>query len=376
MKSLQSFVSSRAGNNLNAIRLFLALLVVFDHSFPLATAQNDPLLVVSRQLSFGELAVHLFFFISGFLITASWFNSRSMNDYLRRRVLRIFPGYTVALFFSFLVAVAFAVPPFDNFAARLKNLTDIFYLGFSSCTGEWVFPNNPYPHTANGSLWTIHFEFTCYLVIAAIGLFGFLRKRVAILILFLALFGYCAHTLLSRGSDLMHVNRAFTDMSFLMIFLAGACAWLWRDRIFLHSTLALLAVFLLIGLIQFPPWFTLLVPVAAGYVILWIGYVRPLKRLAWCNKTDLSYGTYLYAFPIQQMLALAGLRNPWLLFAIATPLTLAIALGSWTFVEKPCLRMKSKNFSDYDPGAAAFPAPAPLPAAGVPVAQGGKTGNP
>ena len=93
LKNLQSYILSPSGNNFNAIRLFLALLVIFDHSFALAEAKDDPLEVVSHlQLSFGEMAVCLFFFISGFLITASWFNSKSMSDYLRRRVLRIFPA--------------------------------------------------------------------------------------------------------------------------------------------------------------------------------------------------------------------------------------------------------------------------------------------
>ena len=351
LKNLQSYISSPSGNNFNAIRLFLALLVIFDHSFPLAEGKDDPLLVVSHlQLSFGEMAVCLFFFISGLLITASWFNSKSMSDYLRRRVLRIFPGYTVAMIITILIALLFATRPFDGLPLGLGNLVDFFYLGFSSCTGNWVFPNNPFPHTANGSLWTINFEFTCYLVVAAIGMFGFFKKRFLILVLFLGQFGYCAQVLLFKGVELVHTNRSFAYAIFLTAFLAGSCAWLWRDKIPVRSPIALLALCFLIGSIQFPPWFTLLVPLAAAYFILWIAYGFPVKSLAWCNKTDLSYGTYLYAFPIQQILAFAGVRNPWLLFAVATPVTLAVAFASWTFIEKPFLRMRSKDFSDYDPG--------------------------
>ena len=358
MKSLQSLSSSRAGNNLNAVRLFLALLVIFDHSFPLAEGRDDPLMAVSHnQLSFGEVAVHLFFFISGFLITASWLNSRSMNDYLRRRVLRIYPGYTVALALSFLVALAFAARPFDDLSARLQNfLTDIFTLGFSSCTGTWVFPQNPFPTTANGSLWTISFEFICYLIVAAIGLFGFFKKRFWILIFFVGMFAWCARTVLLKGPGPVHSDLGFAHARFLMTFLAGASAWLWRDKIPIHSILALLSLLLLIATIWFSPWFSILVPVAAAYFILWFGFSLPLKSLAWCNQTDLSYGAYLFAFPIQQMLAFAGLRNPWLLFAVATPATLAVAFMSWTFVEKPFLLMKSRDFSDYDPGAPSKPA--------------------
>jgi peptidoglycan/LPS O-acetylase OafA/YrhL len=59
------------------------------------------------------------------------------------------------------------------------------------------------------------------------------------------------------------------------------------------------------------------------------------------DKTDLSYGIYLYAFPIQQVIVALYLRGqngapptPARLFAIALPLSIAAAWLSWTFVEK------------------------------------------
>lgn len=102
--TLASRVDNR--NNLNAVRLFLSLLVVFAHSFPVS-------LGVERtgrfNIACGEMAVNLFFFISGLLITQSWLRSKTMNEYLRRRILRIYPGFIAALMFS-LVAAAAANP--------------------------------------------------------------------------------------------------------------------------------------------------------------------------------------------------------------------------------------------------------------------------
>ena len=40
----------------------------------------------------GDLAVHGFFAISGYLITISWEKSAGALDYLRKRTLRILPG--------------------------------------------------------------------------------------------------------------------------------------------------------------------------------------------------------------------------------------------------------------------------------------------
>jgi peptidoglycan/LPS O-acetylase OafA/YrhL len=351
IQNLQTLVGSRQNNNLNAIRLLLAILVILDHSFPLTRGKDgDPLFILSHeQTTCGILAVYLFFFISGFLITASWLNSKSMNDYLRRRILRIFPGYIVALIFSFLIASAFAVHPFADLPSRLGKFNDVFYLGKQSCAGDWVFPKNPYPSTANGSLWTIHTEFMCYLLVAAIGLFGFFKHRSLIFTIFLMMFGYCGLTLLLKGEASIQFDLGFFAFLFYAIFLSGACAWLWRDKIPIHSALAIPTLIITLITTQFSPLFMMLAPFTASYLVLWIGFAFRIKILAWCDKTDLSYGVYLFAFPIQQTLVVAGLTNPWMLFIIATPISLAVAFLSWTFVEKPFLRMKSRDFSDHDP---------------------------
>ncbi len=340
-------MQNRQSNNLNAIRLLLAIMVILAHSFPLTYGgerNGDPLFLLSHeQTNVGWVAVDLFFFISGLLITASWLNCRSMNDYMRRRVLRIFPGYVVALIFSFVIALIFSAQPFSHCASRFGAvIKDIFSLGFDSCNGDWIFANNPHPNISNGSLWTISREFTCYLLVAGIGLFGFFKHRFLILVLFLAMFGYYALMLL-KGQPSMLVDRRFFSL-----FLAGTAAWLWRDKIPLHFAFAVIALIIALVATQFSPWFIILTPIALAYLVLWFGYARPLKMFAWCNQTDLSYGVYLYAFPIQQMLVTLGIKNPWLLFAAATALSFVAAFASWHWVEKVFLAMKSKDFSDCD----------------------------
>lgn len=341
-------MQGRQHNNLNAVRLVLAVLVILDHCFPLTLGkEGDPLFVLSRhQTSFGGLAVDLFFFISGFLITASWLNCKSMNDYLRRRVLRIVPGYVVALIFSFLVAAAFALHPLADLPARLGKFRDIFALGYESTTGNWIFPGNPLPFEANGSLWTISREFFCYLLIAAIGLFGFFKHRIFILGAFALFFAYYGLSLL-KGVDII-----YSDRRFFTFFLAGAVVWLWREKIPVSHTLAVLALGIALISTRFPPLFIMLTPLTACYLVLWVGFAFRIKSMAWCDQTDLSYGVYLFAFPVQQMLAALGMKNPWLMFAVATPVIMGVAFCSWNLVEKPCLKLKAKDFSDHDPSPA------------------------
>jgi peptidoglycan/LPS O-acetylase OafA/YrhL len=77
-----------------------------------------------------------------------------------------------------------------------------------------------------------------------------------------------------------------------------------------------------------------------GYLIFWFAFrcpVLPISRFA--NQTDLSYGVYLYAWPIQSTIAFLTARsiNPWTLSAISLALAGSVAWVSWTFVEKPAL---------------------------------------
>jgi peptidoglycan/LPS O-acetylase OafA/YrhL len=72
----------------------------------------------------------------------------------------------------------------------------------------------------------------------------------------------------------------------------------------------------------------------------------------WTEKTDLSQGIYLYAFPVQQAIAsFPPLRFPALNFLVALPVAAALAWLSWHFVEQPFLRMKNLKMTDGDPGA-------------------------
>jgi len=168
-------------NNLNAIRLVLAALVMYSHSFALSygSEDSDPLKRLTKgQETFGTISVNLFFLISGILITASWFRSKSMNDFLFRRVLRIYPGFVMALSFSALltwIMCPASLQHFRNFPGWARDfLSDAALLQMRSLAWPGTFAQNPWSGTANASLWTISHEFECYLLVAAIGLSAFL----------------------------------------------------------------------------------------------------------------------------------------------------------------------------------------------------------
>lgn len=343
MTSLESQITSRKCNNFNIIRLLLALMVIFSHSFPVALGfggdtRYEPLNIwTHHQASSGAVAVNSFFFISGFLITASWLRSRSVLDYLSKRVLRIYPGFIVAMLFSaaliwvccpeFRAAVAH---PMDWLRLLLQNM---LWLSTSSIFWPGIFAGNPFPMAANASLWTIPVEFRCYLAVLIAGWAGIFKRRL--LVLGAALLGYEAYVLCA-----WHTNTEFDQC--LMCFVTGTAAWLWQDKIPFSKVLAGGCLVALLVASQFPPFFVCLFPILGGYCLLWLTYGPRLPLANWADKTDLSYGTYLYAFPIQQMMATCVvLRHPWMIFSLAAPTTLLFAWLSWHLVEKRCLAMKN-----------------------------------
>jgi peptidoglycan/LPS O-acetylase OafA/YrhL len=73
-----------------------------------------------------------------------------------------------------------------------------------------------------------------------------------------------------------------------------------------------------------------------------LSHVR-LPRVALPRLPDISYGTYLYAWPIQCMLAAGGVRDPWVLFAIGVPLALVAGALSWVVVERPAMSLRPRR---------------------------------
>ncbi len=81
------------------------------------------------------------------------------------------------------------------------------------------------------------------------------------------------------------------------------------------------------------------------YVIIQFAYMElPVKGLF--EKNDVSYGLYLYAFPVQQTAIhffsdrLAG----YILFPAAFCVILICSYLSWRFIESPYLRLKDEHF--------------------------------
>jgi peptidoglycan/LPS O-acetylase OafA/YrhL len=344
-------------NNLNAVRLFLALAVILSHASILSYGKEGEfrgeLLATfnSGQMTIGQAAVNLFFFLSGILITASFLKNKNLQHFLLNRFLRIYPAYIAAMIFSAAVIWIFC-PDFRanvgrGFSWFFVFLSDCLFLDGRSISWKGVFQDNPFPQFANGSLWTIPWEFKCYLMVAFIGLFGLFKNRVWILMA--TIFALSVYTA-SHFTGWVVVGSK-TEWRFLAYYLSGMSAWLWRDKLPYSPFAATTCLFALLISGYFAPWFEVVFPICGSYLALWIGYSKPRKIFEWTDRADLSYGVYVFAFPIQQILAMHEVfRVPLLQFFVATPLSLVCAWMSWTFIEKRFLQMKGWQPNDFDPG--------------------------
>ena len=335
-------------NNFNALRFLLAVCVVFTHSYILIPRSVEIVTRLTRQQeNAGGIAVDAFFIISGYLIAQSWLNSKSSGDYFRKRILRIYPGYIVcALLCLFLIgplAVGSGIRYFHT-ALWQKSL---FSLPFLSPLDVHPFALAPVP-SVNSSLWTIAIEFACYILIALMGWIGAYRDRRSVLGVFVAVFTFATlqrllhwHTTFALplliGSDFDAWPRLFT------FFLAGMTFYFYRDCI-RYTTLGAVVSALVLVVSCFVRVLPQTLPVFGTYLLFYIALHPGIRLQNFGKKTDLSYGIYLYGWPVQQLLLkyLPGVFRPLTLFAAALPLACACAYLSWNLVEKPFLKRKPR----------------------------------
>jgi len=296
-------------NGITALRLGLALWVLIMHAWPVGRFGPDPLMSITggRVEGGGVVAVWAFFGISGFLLAASR-GRLPVHSFAWRRALRILPGYWIC------IALTSAVVGWWYLAAAISPLN---WIGGLTWEGFAANPTN----LVNASLWTLPVEIACYIALALMpGRAVRVAAPVVVVLLIVAAAGGWSFGIWQPP---------------IFAFMVGLLLATWRVPLRGPAAAACAALaFAIVG----SPLGTLVAVAGLVYAALWFGMWLPLR---W--TTDLSYGTYIYAFPVTQLLVLAGAASfgPIGLALSTGVATMIIAAASWLFVERPAIGLKS-----------------------------------
>jgi peptidoglycan/LPS O-acetylase OafA/YrhL len=266
-------------NGLDALRLLAALMVMWGHAFAL---RGDG---VGYGFHAERVGVGIFFLISGCLVTESWMRDPHVLRFAARRALRIMPALAVVVTLTvFVLGPLVTSLPTGDF---LRDPRTWAYLRWAvlipgSFQLPGIFPHNPGEGVANGSLWTLPLEALCYALVVAAGLLRGRAPLGMLGVLMLASWG-CY-----EGGGMI--------MAMIAVFAGGAL-------------------------------------LAAFGIRLWVPLPAP--------PVDISYGVYLYAYPVQQIVIMA--QPGWSAVAclgVALPIVVSLAFLSCRLVEGPALRLK------------------------------------
>jgi peptidoglycan/LPS O-acetylase OafA/YrhL len=343
----------RPANGIGALRLLFASLVIVSHSPEMldGNLEREPLHMLFHTLSSGRLAVDAFFLISGYLIAASFAASAGVGSYFMKRILRIYPAFVVC----FLLCV-FLVAPLAGASLRSLGAADWGRLGYrlvllKSPAVDQAFATLPYP-ALNGSAWTISYEFRCYILAALLGMVGLYGRRG----LYLALTAVVVTTSLvlswpgladfrSPPWLVASLGEPHQQFKLLAAFMVGTCFWLYSKDIVLRGRYAAVAAVPLLGLMFMPQVAETALILLGGYILFWVAFKVSWKPLLTINaKDDISYGVYLYAWPIGALLIWYWRDIPVGVLAGLTFLG-AVACGhvSWLLIEKPAMSWKWRS---------------------------------
>ena len=361
MKTIGSVLDNYRGigPGFDFLRVALALAIVFDHSFLIVEGNYDTVKTYHLGAIF-DAFVPMFFALSGFLICGSA-QRLKLKDFLINRALRIVPALLVDIVIAALVigTCVTVLPLSDYFSDKKFAHYFLNIIGFIHYELPGVFTSNPFSGQINGSLWTVPFEIGCYAIMSILIITGAMKSKIRMLsaALIFILVHYGLHFYLSAHAELFASENALNNYfnnfvsdrgNFLYFdFIAGTLIYMFRYQLPYSGKLALVAMALVLfsglKILALGMAKPLVLAFPIGYLIAYIG-LQPIPKLPLYSRGDYSYGIYLYAYPLQQLLMwlFPGRFSILPYFICSILLVTGVVMLSWHGVEKPILSIRKK----------------------------------
>jgi len=324
-------------NNFDIVRLSLAFIVMLVHSAEVT--RNADIRFLAHLLN-SDFAVKGFFAISGFLIAKSYLRSKSLTSYFIKRAQRILPAYIFTIIMCFVIGMCLTTLPLMDFLKNKETLkylvANFSFLNFIQPSLPGVFTNNP-NQPLDGSLWTIKAELTLYVLLPFI--VPLLKRsplKVWSVIFIISCAWYFYFTALYSGPKADTLAKQFIALSSYFFF--GSLLAVHQptfDRL-KEITIVSLVVFLLFKSTDYA---FIVEPVAFSAVVI-LFCTSLCKEIKISQYGDLSYGMYLYHWPIIQVLQHFGVfdANAFAGLGLTIVMTLALAYTSWNLLESRFLK--------------------------------------
>lgn len=331
-------------NSFNLVRLAAAVAVLISHVYVLRAGPGSPEpLSTITPFTLGQHAVNAFFFISGLTLSFSLARNPSLLHFAWARVLRVMPGlFVFGVVFAFVAGPALTSWKLVDYFADARTWLypfSVIVQFAQAAPPHGIFSTAPFFEVSNDPLWTIKYELAAYAGLALLQLMGLLRTAAvltAVILTATAVFILTAPlaTGISGSFWLYHLSR------YGFCFLIGALAFNLRNYVPLSPWLLLVTSAIAVAAAN-----TKLSPVACIMlvahlvVVVGAGNFGPLTR--WTRTTDISYGTYIYGWPVQQfVVVLFPAMGAGAMLLCALVAIFPLAFLSWTLVEKPALELK------------------------------------
>lgn len=335
-------------NNFDLLRLTFAAMVVVFH---VGALSETPWVWRLASRMPAHFAVKCFFFVSGFLVTMSFERSSSLRDYWAKRLRRIAPAYAFVVVSAAVGMAAFSrLPAGDYFLSRewwRYLASNLVFLNFLQPALPGVFVDHAIQEI-NGSLWTIKIEVAFYAGVPVLMWLARSMGRASIFQLTLALslawrIGLLAWS--QRTGNPLFAKLAIQLPGQLCFFATGAIAY---DRTRQ-------------GLSAPPLWAAIagvggyalgdgvlheaLSPVCVALFCYWAAIGAPKIALNVNRHGDISYGLYIYHWPLAQIVMAVGLfhRSPMLGLLMAFGGTVTLSYLSWHWIERPFLKSRFRS---------------------------------
>ena len=313
----------REANFFDLLRVVAAAAVVVGHTWPLLGTGGVP---TYAGISIHHLGVYVFFTISGYLLARSWSRAPQPLPFLTRRVFRIFPALVVTVVLTTFVigpvVTALSAKDYWGNPQAWGYLQGVILMPTYELPG--VFHSNP-SSAVNGSLWSLGPEFCCYLALVALGLLTHRVSAVmrvatavglAVAIFAVPITGTLRTTLIAVvffaiGSLMAELPAKFRIPAWMIPILVVV-------PLFFESAIGVIATWLLL-------------PIA----IVTLGGKRS-RFATWFHRGgDPSYGMYLWAFLVQQIITgQFGVLPLWSNIVVVLALSAALGYLSWHLLEK------------------------------------------